>query len=86
MATFLKRVTDRLAVSLKDFQHHLEVVSGTRRITGFVISSSFFGKDDEKRQGMLWEILEAELSSEELQRIGAIVAMTPQEAALHEPS
>ena len=86
MATLLKRVTDILGTSLKDFQHHLESVSGTRRITGFIISTSFVGKEDEKRQTKVWKILEAELSSQDLQLVGPIVAMTPEEAALHEPS
>lgn len=86
MATLLKRVTDTLGTSLSDFQHHLEAVSGTHRITGFIISTSFVGQEDEKRQSIMWKILEAELTSKELQEIGAIVAMTPEEAALHEPS
>lgn len=84
MATFLDRVTRILADRFANFDHHLEKVPGTGRIAGFIISTSFNGKDDSKRQQMLWKELRREFSKEELLRIGAIVAMTPQEAAIHD--
>ena len=86
MATFLDQITKTLAISFEEFQHHLEVVPETDRITGFVISSSFHGKDDQRRQAMMWKVLRDKFTPHELQRIGAIVAMTPEEAVLHESS
>ena len=80
----LRQVTRILRARFKEFDHHLERVAGTNRITGFIISSSFRGKDDDHRQKMLWKELQANLSDAELLRIGPIVAMTPEEAAVHD--
>ncbi len=85
MAALLNQVTKVLADRFADFDHHLQKVRETGRITGFIISTSFRGKDDNKRQDMLWNELRAKLPSEDLLRIGAIVAMTPEEAEIHEP-
>lgn len=84
MASLLDQVTKILSDRFADFDHHLEKVPGTDRITGFIISSSFRGKDDDKRQKTLWRELQANLSDTDMLRIGAIVAMTPEEAAVHD--
>lgn len=83
MASLLDQVKKILGNRFADFDHHLEEVVGTEHITGFIISSSFHGKDDDKRQEMLWKELHDNLSDTDMLRIGAIIAMTPQEAAVH---
>ncbi|HEY3244620.1 MAG TPA: hypothetical protein VGM03_14865 [Phycisphaerae bacterium] len=84
MAAILNKVVKILKNELTRFEHHLEYVRETGRVTGFIISSTFSGMDDDKRQKRLWEgILRKQLTADELRKIGPIVAMSPEEAAIH---
>lgn len=82
MASLIDRVSNVLRQRLADFEPYLETVPGSRRITGFVVSSSFQRKSDEKRHELLWSVLKNGLQKKDLLDVGAIVAMTPKEARL----
>ena len=84
MVALIDRVSTVLQDDLADFKSYLERIPGTKRITGFVVSSVFRGKDDALRQRLLWKLLEENLSDRDLQEVGPIVAMTPEEASLHQ--
>jgi acid stress-induced BolA-like protein IbaG/YrbA len=49
------------------------------KIYGNVISQSFLGKRDHKRQEMIWEVLEAEYGKDAYEHIGMLLAYTPAE-------
>lgn len=49
------------------------------QLTGFVISDSFSAKPQIERQHMLWDVLEKKLSRDQLDHIGMIFTVTPQE-------
>lgn len=84
MATnLLKKVNRALADRMSDFESGLEYVRATGRVMGVVISSDFTpGADHAKRQRLLRRALADSLSVEELDRVGPIVTMTPNEARL----
>ena len=57
----------------------------TGRVMGFVISSDFDGLDEQSRQQKLKALLESQFRRKQMPRIGPIVTMTPDEAAIDEP-
>ena len=69
-------------LSLKDPQFFLGK-SGDRWV-GNIVSQTFKGKDDYKRQVMIREALEAELGKESAKRVGMLLAYTPDEWNLGE--
>ena len=64
-------------LSLKDPQYFLEKVGG--RLVGDVISTTFRGKRDHRRQEMIWDALEAEFGPEAVKLVGMLLAYTPGE-------
>ena len=64
-------------LALKDPQYRLEIAGN--RVVGSVISSSFKGKADHKRQTMIWEALDEELGPRSVVLVGMILAYTPEE-------
>ena len=68
-------MTKRLA--LRDPQFKLERVGD--RIIGNIISTSFRGKDDYKRQELIHEALDAEFGTRAKREIGMFLAYTPEE-------
>lgn len=79
-STFLRKVNSFLSERLPDFHSGLTHGSTNDRITGYVVSSAFAGCEHGERQKKLRAAMEAELTAEELARIGPIVTMTPAEA------
>ena len=79
----LNKTNRILGETLADFDSGLEYVEATQRVMGFVISSDFKGSDHGKRQALRKKVLAAELSPQEMQRVGQIVTMNPVEAQLH---
>ncbi len=81
MATKLttKRLTEVLKrrLKLRDPQFVLEK-SGSW-IIGDVISATFKGKRDLKRQVMIWDALEAEFGDKAKSMVGMLLAFTPDE-------
>ena len=73
-------LTERL--SLKDPEYFLEKVGN--RLVGNIVSTSFKGKDDYKRQQMLWDALDKALGPESAVLIGMLLAFTPDEWHLGE--
>jgi acid stress-induced BolA-like protein IbaG/YrbA len=49
------------------------------KFSGSVISNSFKGKRDLKRQQMIWDALDAELGADSVHVVGTIFAYTPDE-------
>ena len=70
-----KELTDRL--SLKSPEFRLSAIGG--RINGHIISPTFKGKRDHKRQDMIWDSLNAAFGSNALKRVGMLLAYTPDE-------
>jgi acid stress-induced BolA-like protein IbaG/YrbA len=56
---------------------HLEKAGG--RFVGDVISLSFKGKPDHKRQELIWNALESEFGAESVRLVGMLLAFTPDE-------
>ena len=59
-------------------QIHLESTS-TGKVGGYVVSDKFRHKKQIKRQEMIWDVLEKELSKPDLMRVVSILTMTPAE-------
>lgn len=55
-----------------------------RNVFGYIISESFYNKDDNGAQSLIWNILRNNLEKEELLRIFMIFNETPQEAGMKE--
>lgn len=72
-----------LKAKLENYSSGLETTPGTKRIMGFIVSSSF-RSDHHARQKKLGKILDENLEKHELDRVGPIVTMTPEEAEIHE--
>ena len=49
------------------------------KVSGSVISSSFRGMRDSERQQRIWDALEEEYGAESVQRVGTLLAFTPDE-------
>jgi acid stress-induced BolA-like protein IbaG/YrbA len=69
---------------------HVEeaILSDDDGLIGYVISPDFRGHDSYARQTVIYDALRAPnspLSSDELQRVVAVVAFTPEEYAVHGP-
>lgn len=54
-------------------------------INGSVVSQTFAGMDDLKRQHSIWDALEAEMGNSAWKQVGMILAYTPDEWDLDEP-
>ena len=70
-----KELTERLGLKSPEFR--LSAIGG--RINGHIISPTFKGKRDHKRQDMIWESLNAAFGSNALKRVGMLLAYTPDE-------
>jgi acid stress-induced BolA-like protein IbaG/YrbA len=64
-------------LSLNDPQFFLRKVGG--RLVGHIVSTTFRGKDDHRRQEMIWDALEAELGPKAVKVVGMLLAYTPGE-------
>ena len=84
MASILETIDSILRDQLGGFVSGLDQDEQTGRVMGFVISSDWDDLDQKARQRELAKLLESELSSEQMLRIGPIVTMTPDEAAIDE--
>jgi hypothetical protein len=70
-----------LGTKLPNFDHALEKLP-TGRVSGVVMSSVFEPMDHAKRQEVVWRILHDGLTVAELSKVGAIAALTPDEASV----
>jgi acid stress-induced BolA-like protein IbaG/YrbA len=80
MEKFIQKLTALLLGKFKDAEIELEVLDGGR-ITGFVVWDGFEGKEQIKRQGVLWRELRASLTAREVLRIAGIFTLTSLEMA-----
>jgi acid stress-induced BolA-like protein IbaG/YrbA len=80
MDKFIRKLTGLLRRKFRDAEIELEVLDGGR-ISGFVIWDGFEGKEQIKRQGVLWRELQASLTSKEVLRIAGIFTLTSLEMA-----
>ncbi len=55
-----------------------------KKVSGSIISASFRGMTDSKRQRRIWDALEAEYGAEAVHRAGTFLAFTPDEWDLNE--
>jgi|SRR5437016_9355790 acid stress-induced BolA-like protein IbaG/YrbA len=72
----LRRV---LAAGLKLEDPVFRLESDGDRIFGSIISPSFRGQRDHKRQDRIWDVLKETFGDEALKRIGMLLAFTPDE-------
>ena len=75
-ASLRKVLTDEL--KLKSPEFHLST-GRAGLINGHVISSTFKGKRDRQRQGMIWDALEFGFGREVAKQVGMLLAYTPDE-------
>lgn len=71
----LKEILTR-RLKLKEPQFRLE---GRGRISGSLVSATFSGKPDHRRQQMIWDALEAELGATSTKDVGMLLAYSPDE-------
>ena len=72
----LKQIlTCRLSLDQPEFK--LEKIGN--KLAGSIISPTFKGKSDRRRQEMIWKALDAELGSNSILQVGTILAYTPEE-------
>jgi acid stress-induced BolA-like protein IbaG/YrbA len=74
-----KRLGQVLSRRLKLVKPQFVLENSGDWIYGDVISSTFKGKRDHKRQEMIWDALEAEFGEKAKSMIGMILAFTPDE-------
>ncbi len=84
MASILETIEAILRDQLAGFVSGLDQDEQTGRVMGFIISSDFDNLDQKTRQRKFAEALESKLSPDQMLRIGPIVTMTPDEAAIDE--
>jgi acid stress-induced BolA-like protein IbaG/YrbA len=53
--------------------------SAGAKVSGSIISSSFHGLRDSERQRRVWDALHAEYGADSVQRVGTLLAFTPDE-------
>jgi acid stress-induced BolA-like protein IbaG/YrbA len=70
-----KLLTRKLGLAAPEF--HLEKAGV--RLVGNIISQSFKGKPDHKRQELIWNALESEFGAESVRLVGMLLAFTPDE-------
>lgn len=70
-----KVLTSRLRLKNPEFQFEV----GSLRVSANVVSESFRGKSDHKRQEMIWDALDAEFGPAGHRRFGLFLAFTPEE-------
>ncbi len=72
----LERILSR-ELALRQPRFRLEMYSG--RVSGSVISSTFRRKTDSQRQTMIWDALERAMGADAVNRVGMLLAYTPEE-------
>lgn len=68
------------ALKLRDPEFRLHSHGG--RVSGSVVSASFRGKPDHKRQQMIWDALDDRLGDEAPRHVGMLLAYMPEERNL----
>ena len=84
MVKILMRIKRMLKKELAGFESGLDENKQTGRVIGYIVSSDFINLSQKRRQQKLDKLLKAELSKEEMRRVGPIVTMTPEEASIDE--
>ena len=74
-----KRLQEILTRRLRLAEPQFKLEKEGSKVFGSIISQSFRGKGDYKRQAMIWEALESELGPEAPQFVGTLLAYTPYE-------
>lgn len=64
-------------LALRDPEFRLEFYGG--RVSGSIVSSSFKGKRDHRRQDMIWDALERAFGPDAVKKVGMLLAYTPEE-------
>jgi acid stress-induced BolA-like protein IbaG/YrbA len=49
------------------------------KLAGSIISNTFRGKTDRRRQKMIWDALDAEMGPASVKEVGTLLAYTPEE-------
>src|SRR4051794_7961432 len=75
----LKQVRKALTRRLHLESPQFELECAGRKVSGSVISPSFRGMRDSERQRRIWDALGDEYGAESFQRVGALLAFTPDE-------
>lgn len=86
-SALIRKLDNALARHLSDYQSGLLPGAGHNRVTGYIVSTDFQGKDHATRQRRLNALLDrlvtcGDLSAVERGRIGPIATMTPAEARI----
>ena len=79
MARLRQKVVRVLRQQFEDLHDALEDLPGGR-VSGVVVSSAFNSMNHQSRQAKLKALLRTGLTAEELAAVGAIAALTPDEA------
>jgi hypothetical protein len=81
----LKRKLETLLASrLRDFRSDIQRAELADRILGFIVSSDFDDLEYPERQKLFGEIIESELTREEIAFLGPIILYTPAEVSVKE--
>jgi hypothetical protein len=80
MGKLHKKIISVLRRSWSDVVDALDDVEELDRVTGVVVSPVFRRLDHDARQRKLWRVLKKSLSADELNRVGPIATLTPEES------
>jgi acid stress-induced BolA-like protein IbaG/YrbA len=70
-----KILTEKLSLKKPEFR----LRTYAQRVCGHIISQTFFGKGDHRRQEMIWDALETEFGKDVRKHIGMLLTYTPAE-------
>ena len=80
----LKELRELLEVRFPGVELELEYVKPSKKIFGSVVWRGFVGKDQVKRQRMVWKVLEERVSRGKQLQVSALLTFTPEEStAIH---
>ena len=84
MDSLVNKLEHLLTSRFKDAEVDLERFRQSKKVGGFLIWKGFEGKEQIKRQQAVWKLLRAQLTKVELQRLTAILTLTPAEAVVEQ--
>jgi len=71
-------------LELKGAEFKLEKIGS--KLAGSIISETFRGISDRRRQKMIWDALDAELGEASIRKVGTLLAFTPEEWNMNLPA
>jgi len=82
MGKLHKKIISTLRRSWSEVSDFLDDIPETGRVMGVIASPVFRKLDHDARQRTLWNVLKKSLTSDELENVGPIATLTPEESSV----